>query len=73
MHHAVLEKPRAGKPHKASFSYAAPQQGSAFLEDLLEQADELPVGMRAALARSQSNEAARTLEGGGEGMEWEQQ
>ena len=53
--------------------HAAPQQGRALPEDLMEQKDELLVGMRAALALSQSNEAARSLEGGGEGMEWEQQ
>ena len=54
-------------------SHAAPQQGGAFPEDPLEQVDELLVGMPAELAQSQSNAAAGSPQGGGEGMEWEQQ
>ena len=71
MYHAVLLEPRAGEPDTACFLHAAPQQGGAYSKDLSERVDEVLMEMRAALV--QNNEAARSLEGSGEGMEWEQE
>ena len=69
----VLWRTSAEKPHKASMSHAAPQQGGAFPEDQSEQEIELLVGMRAAIVRLHNKMAQRTLEGRGELMEWEQE
>ena len=65
-------EPQCRKTHTASLLYAVPQQGGASPKDLSEQVDQLEE-RRAAIARSRNKKAHRTLEGRGEGMDWEQE